>query len=126
MNLFHLDTDCNEILEKVKTKVPGFAIASRSWLSFLLQHGVRTSPAFHLCDILTVAEDNDVCLWVIVSDSGNQVIHTQLHYMLTLRRTIKHQILIRNNTAPNLTVRCKLYTVLWSLQMISSKKIRNM
>ncbi len=108
--LFRSDGECNETIEHVKTKVPGFAIVHRSWLSFLPEVDVESWPASHLCDILTVTEDNDVCLWVIVSDSRKEVIETQLKYMLTVGRTIKHQVLDQTNRGPNLTVRCKLYS----------------
>ncbi len=107
--LFQSDTECIEMIENVKTEVPGFAIASRSWLSFLPEVDVETRPTTHLCDILTVANDNSVRLWVIVSDSGENVIHTQIQYMLTVGRNIKHHIL-NKNLSPNFTVRCKLYS----------------
>ncbi len=106
--LFRTDAECSEVLEKLNTQIPGFAIASRSWLSFLSETDVETQPDSHLCDILTVAQDNEVCLWVIVSESGEQVIHTQLHYMLTVGRNIKHKILNQNKKGPNITIRCRL------------------
>ncbi len=106
--LFQSDNECCELIEKVKTKVPGFAIASRSWLSFLPPEAdIDAPPTAHLCDILTVAENSDVCLWVIVSDSGEEIIHTQLEYMLAVGRSIKHQI-VNEIQGLNLTVRCKI------------------
>ncbi len=108
--LFDSDIGCNETIEQVKTKVPGFAISSRSWLSFLPEVDVEALPAFHLCDILTVAENNDVCLWVIVADSNEQFIRSQLHYALGVGRYIKHRLLEQNRKAPNLTVYCRLYS----------------
>ncbi len=109
-NLFQSDINCSEIIEKLKTNIPVFAIASRTWLSFLPDHDVESQPTFHLCDILTVSEDNEVCLWVIVSDSTYQAIQTQLQYMLAVGRTIKHQILSRKKKGPNLTIQCNLYS----------------
>ncbi len=105
--LFQSHTECSEVIARLKTEVPGFAIVHISWLSFLPKHDVEVRPSCHLCDILTVTENNDVCLWVIVSDSGEEVINTQLQYM-SLGRNIKHQILNQNKTVPNLTIRCKL------------------
>ncbi len=108
--LFHSDAECTEVIEHVKTEMPGFAIASRSCFSFLPEVDVEARPNSHVCDILTVSKQNDVCLWVIVSDSDEQLIPSQLQYMLTLGRTIKHHILSQNNNAPNLTIYCKLYS----------------
>ena len=103
-------TECTEVIEQVKTEMAGFAIASRSWFSFLPEVDVETRLDSHHCDILTVSEHNDVCLWVIVSNSDDQVIQIQLQYMLTLGRSIKYHILSQNNKATNLTVICKLYS----------------
>ena len=121
MYLFQSSTEYDEIRMKVETKVPGFAIASRSWLSFLPQVDVKSLPISHLCDILTVTEDNDVCLWVVVSDSGEQVIQAQLEYMLTVGRTIKHQLLKKRKKGPNLTIRCHLC----STQVAANEFIEN-
>ncbi len=106
--IFQSDAECTGMVEEVKTDAPGFAIASRSWLSFLPVADIEARPASHVCDILTVTEDSDLCLWVVVSDSTEHVIATQLQYMLTVGRITKHQILTQDNLAPNLTVRCKL------------------
>ncbi len=108
--LFPSDTDCIDTLRKVETKSPGFAIASRTWLSFLPELDTLTTPPRHLCDILTVSRQNDVCLWVIVTGSGRETINTQLQYMLTVGKTIKHQTVTRNRDVPNFTIRCFLHS----------------
>ncbi len=106
--IFQSDNECCELIEKVKTTVPGFAIANRSWLSFLPPEAdIDEMPTYHLCDILTVAENNDVCLWVVVSDSGEHAILTQLEYMLAVGRSIKHQI-VNEIQGLNLTIRCRI------------------
>ncbi len=113
LNLFRSENAYSEVMKvvtKLETHAKGFAIAIKSRLLFLPEVDV-TPPSSHLCDILTVTEDNEVCLWVIVSESGEQVICTQLHYMLTVGRTIKHQILHQNRKGPNITIRCNLYSI---------------
>ena len=110
--LFPSDTDCTETLTKLEIKTPGFAIATRTWTSFLPHLDTLTAPhPSHLCDILTVSRENDVCLWVIVSDSSQDTTQEQLRYMLTLGKTIKHQIATRNRDVPNFTIRCFLYSI---------------
>ncbi len=39
--LFQSHTDCSEVIARLKTEVPGFAIAHISWLSFLPEHDVE-------------------------------------------------------------------------------------
>ncbi len=109
--LFPSDVDCNNTLKKLEMMNPGFAIASKTWSSFLPNLVTLTAPPpSHLCDILAVSKQNDVCFWVTVSDSREQTIHEQLRYMLTVGRTIKHQIATRNTDVPKFTVRCFLYS----------------
>ena len=108
--LFPSDDVFNQTLAKVETEVPGFAIANRSWLSLLPELDVTSLPPGHLCDILTVSADSDVCLWVIVSESGEQIVQQQIQYMFAVGRAIKHQIVKHNRLAPNLTIRCMLHS----------------
>ena len=107
---FPSDDDFYQTFEKVKTHLAGFAIANRSWLSLLPELDVTSLPKHHLCDILTVTEDSDVCLWVIVSESTEQIIQRQIQYMFTLGRAIKHQIASHNRLVPNLAIRCMLHS----------------
>ena len=109
--LFPSDDVFNQTLETLETGVPGFAIANRSWLSLLPELDVTSLPPGHLCDILTVSADNEVCLWVIVSESGEQIIQQQLQFMFAVGRTIKHQIISHNRLVPNLFISCKLLSV---------------
>ncbi len=56
--LFQSDTEFSEVIARLKTGVPGFAIVHISWLSFLHKHDVEVRPSSHLCDILTITENN--------------------------------------------------------------------
>ncbi len=111
--LFSSDATCYETLHKLATKAPGFAIASRSWLSLLPDVDLLKPPPNHLCDILTVSKGKDskprICLWV-VSGSKEQNIQKQVQYMFVVGRSIKHQITDQSREMPNLTVRCMLYS----------------
>ncbi len=110
--LFPSNVDCTRALAKLETKAPGFAMASKTWTSYLPEiNTLRTPTDTHLCDILTVSVENDVCLWVIVSDSKEQTIQEQLRYMFTLGRAIKHQITTRNRDVPNFTICCFLFSI---------------
>ncbi len=108
--LFPSDTDCINTLTKLQTKTPGFAIASKTWTSFLPKLDSLASPPSHLGDIISVSTENDVCLWVIVSNSSQQTIQEQLQYMLTVGRTIKYQIVTRNRDVPNFIIHCFLFS----------------
>ena len=112
--LFLSDAILDETLHKLKTKEPGFAVASRSWLSLLPDAGLLEPPSSHLCDILTVSKSEDskpnICLWVVVSDSKNQIIWKQVQYMFVVGRAIKHKIANQSSEVPNLTVRCMLHS----------------
>ncbi len=112
--LFPSDATCDETIHKLATKAPGFAIASRSWLSLLPDGDLQEPPSNHLCDILTVSKDKDakpsICLWVVVSGSNEQIIQKQVQYMFLVGRSIKHQIADQSREMPNLTVRCMLHS----------------
>ncbi len=112
--LFPSDATCDETLHKLATKEPGFAIASRSWLSLLPEGDRLQPPSSHLCDILTVSKGKDskpsICLWVVVSGSKEQIIHKQVQYMFVVGRSIKHQITDQSREMPNLTIRCMLHS----------------
>ncbi len=108
--LFPSDAEFNQTMEKMETAVPAFAIANRSWLSLLPELDVSAVPPSHLCDILSVSVDSNVCLWVIVSESEEQAIQKQIQYMLIVARAIKHQISSHNRLVSNLTIRCRLYS----------------
>ncbi len=86
--LFPSDATLDEAVYKFATMEPGFAIASRSWLSLLPDAGLLGTPSKHLCDILTVSKSEDskpnICLWVVVSDSKKQIIWKQMKYMSRL------------------------------------------
>ena len=109
--LFPSDADLHQTFEKVETIKPGFAIGNRSWLRLLPELDVTSLPKRHMCDILTVSENNDICLWVIVSESEEEIIQQQIQYMLTVGRAIKHQIASHNRLVPNLAIRCMLLRV---------------
>ncbi len=113
--LFPSDAALEEALHKLATKEPGFAFASRSWLS-LLPDGdlLETTPSNHLCDILTVSLSENakpnICLWVVVSESKKQIIQKQIQYMFVVGRAIKHQIANQSKGVLNLTVQCMLHS----------------
>ncbi len=113
-HLFPSDATCDEALYKVATKEPGFAIASRSWLSLLPDDELLEPPSNHLCDILTVSKIKDskpnICLWVVVSGSKKHIIWKQIQYMFVVGRAIKHQIVNQGKEVPSLTVRCMLHS----------------
>ncbi len=116
--LFPSDAKLKETLGKVATKSPGFAIASRSWLSLLPQLGIVRKPPNHLCDILTVSKSEgldmskpNICLWVVVSGSKEQKFtRKQVQYMFTVGRAIKHEITTQSREMPNLPIRCMLHS----------------
>ncbi len=113
--LFPSDVSLEETLHKIAaTKEPGFAIASRSWLSLLPDAGLLETPTYHLCDILIVSKCEDlkpnICLWVVVSESKKQIIQKQVRYMFVVGRAIKHQIANQSKEVLNLTVQCMLHS----------------
>ncbi len=99
-----------EAMKKLETKQPGFAMASRSLISLIDTYMVDPPalPAFHMCDILTITKENDVCLWTIVSDSREDLIREQIRYMLMLGRTVKHCLASQDSQCPNLSIQCTL------------------
>ncbi len=116
-HMFPSDGECMETICKLGTQTPGFAIASRSWASFLPDIGILQRPPDHVCDILTVAKGDDldvpqanISLWVIVSGSSEQVIQMQIQYLFILGRTIKHQLSKKIREASNLAIRCMLHS----------------
>ena len=113
--LFPSDAECRETICQLETKTPGFAIANRSWASFLPQLDFLQRPPCHLCDILTVAkcevlQQPSACLWVVVSSSTEQVIPRQVEYMFIVGRTIKYQLSKQNTKVPNLAIQCVLHS----------------
>ncbi len=115
--LFQSDAECRETISKLETKAPGFAIASRTWASFLPEPYRLQGPPSHLCDILTVAKDDGlklsqprICLWVIVSSSTEHVILKQVEYMFLLGRRIKYQLSEQSSEVPNLAIQCMLHS----------------
>ncbi len=115
--LFLSDAECWETISKLETKTPGFAIASRTWTSFLLESGHLQRPPGHLCDILTVAKHEglklpqpSICLWVIVSSTTEHTILRQVEYMFTLGRRIKYQLSVQSSEVPNLAIQCMLHS----------------
>ncbi len=108
---FLSESEMKQTLKRIECKVPGFAIASRTWLSLLPEHHIHASrPARHLCDVLTVSQQCEVCLWVVVSESRENLISEQLQYAMIVGRTIKYQIAKHNRWASNLTIRCMLHS----------------
>ncbi len=110
--IFPSDAEFHQTLDKLvtETAVPAFGVASRSWLSLLPELDIAALPPSHLCDILTVSADSDVCLWVIVSGSGEQIFQQQIQYMLIVARAIKHQIASHNRSVPKLAIRCRFFS----------------
>ncbi len=108
------DSAFEEMLQKLGTKTPGFAIAARSWLSHLPAIVLLKRPPNHLCDIFTVSKDDDskpnICLWVVVLDSKEHIIREQLQYMFMIGRAIKYQIANQSREMPNLAIRCMLHS----------------
>ncbi len=111
--LFPSDAECMDTISKLETETPGFAIASRSWISLLPKPVFVQRPPSHLCDFLTVATAdglNLLRLWVIVSRSTEQDIKRQIQYMLLVGRAIKHQLSKQDREVPNLAIRCMLHS----------------
>ncbi len=115
-HLFPSDGEWMETMLKLETQTPGFAIASRSWLSLLPQLGLQR-PTNHVCDILTVAKlegeeptQSNTVLWVIVSSSTEQTIHRQVEYMFIVGRAVKHQLSRQGTKVQNITIRCILHS----------------
>ena len=116
-HLFLSDAECKETISKLETKTPGFAIASRTWLSFLPESDRLQRPPRHLCDILTVAKHEglklsqpSICLWVVVSSSTEHDILRQVEYMFLLGRRIKYRLSEKGSEVPNLAIRCILHS----------------
>ncbi len=115
--LFLSDTECKETISKLETKSPGFAIASRTWVSFLPESDLLQRPPSHLCDILTVEKADGlklaqprICLWVIVSSSTEPVRKRQVEYMFVLGRRIKYRLSDQGGEVPNLAIHCVLHS----------------
>ncbi len=115
--LFLSDTECKETISKLETKTPGFAIASRTWASFLPESDLLPPPPSHLCDILIIEKDNglnlaqpSICLWVIVSSSTEPDMRRQVEYMFILGRRIKYRLLEQSSEVPNLAIHCVLHS----------------
>ncbi len=116
--LFPSDRECMETIGKVETQTPGFAIASKSWMSLLPQLAIRRPP-MHLCDILTIAKGEglekptkpNIVFWVIVSSSTEQTVQRQIEYMFIVGRAIKHQLSRQDRTVPAPAIRCMLHSI---------------
>ncbi len=115
-HLFPSEAVCYDTIQKLETKTAGFAIASKSW-TCLLPGLDRQRPANHLCDILTIAKGQgheptqlNICLWVIVSSSTEQVIQKQFQYMFIVGRAIKHQLANQDREFPDVVIRCTLHS----------------
>ncbi len=115
--LFPSHTKFNDALHSLATKTPGFAIGSRSWLTLLPELGLLQRPPNHLCDILTVSKGEgldlskpNVCLWVVVSYSNEQIIRTQLKYMFMVGRGIKQRMANQSREVPSWSIRCLLHS----------------
>ncbi len=117
-HMFLSDAQCKETISKLETKSPGFAIAIRTWASFLPESDLLQRPPSHVCDILTV-EKNDglnfaqpsICLWVIVSNSTETIMKRQVEYMLLLGRRIKYRLSEQSTEVQkNLAIHCVLHS----------------
>ncbi len=111
MHFFASQEEFEETLGKVDPGVPAFAIASRCWTSLLPLEITQSQPPHHVCDILTVATDAKVCLWVIVARTNGTVVQEQRIYMWESGRMIKRQILTTDERCQNLSIQCKLLDI---------------
>ncbi len=115
--LFPSDSKFYQMLHTIATRTPGFAIAGISWLALLPELGLLERPPNHLCDILTVSKGEgldvskpNICLWVVVSYTKEQIIWNQVKYIFMVGRVIKQRIANQSRELTNVTVRCMLHS----------------
>ncbi len=110
IHLFSSEKELTQLLEHVDPGCASFAIVHRSWISLLPIQVNIPQPGAHICDILTVSEQSEVCLWVIIKDTSEFVIWEQVEYMFTLGRMMKHQLCEHSLHCPSISISCRLHS----------------
>ncbi len=111
-HLFPNEVHMQEVLDKVsRQNSDSFGLVLKQVASILPLHIDVCQPTHHICDILTISKDGNVCIWMIVKEhaTGSLMAKDQYTYMWTAGRMLKHQLY--RYGCPSLSLQCILYSV---------------
>ncbi len=99
----------DEILSRIATEQPGFAIVCKAWSFILPEKICQTSPEGRVCDVLTVFQTGEISFWVILDSHCKTATREHIKYMMKTARMIKYQLVKQSYPAClNLHVQCHL------------------
>ncbi len=111
--------DMERTLSEVDTKEPGFAVVCKTWKFHVSNSDTEARPPGHICDILTVSETGNICLWVICNDHDRPQVRYQIEHLLTTGRMIKYRVVEEagDEDLSNIFIECRLYCPNASVQV---------